>query len=142
MEFVVIGNPVPKGRPKVSIINGHPVVYAPAKTRQAESNIRAQIVSQLPVGFVPFDEALVVELTFVRTKPKSTSKKVLYPITKPDIDNTIKTVLDAMDSVVFRDDSVIVHLIASKRFANEDEGPHTKIRVDTRKSVYFPGEER
>ncbi len=57
--------------------------------------------------------------------PASMSKKrreealsgALRPVTRPDIDNYVKT-LDALNGIVFRDDSQIAQLIASKHYSD------------------------
>lgn len=67
-----------------------------------------------------------VELIFVVRKAK-TSK-----LTRPhgDIDNYCKSILDAMTKKQFwKDDVDITHLIASKRFAEPEEEPHTAVLV-------------
>ena len=115
IEFTVLGEPMAKGRPRFTRKG---FAYTPKETREAEGNMRAQIVAQLPKDYTPLQEAISMRVVFVRTKPKSTPKKVIYPTTKGDLDNYIKTVLDSMNTVVFRDDAQIVHLLAIKKYGN------------------------
>jgi len=117
MKFIIRGEPIPKGRPKIATINGHAVAYTPKRTRDAETDIRAQITTQLPNGFIPFECPLKVSIIVRKTKPKSApKKKETFPITNPDIDNYLKIYLDAMNKVVFRDDALILEIYAKKEF--------------------------
>jgi Holliday junction resolvase RusA-like endonuclease len=40
--------------------------------------------------------------------------------TKPDLDNQIKTVLDALEGLAYNNDSQVVDISAHKRYANYD----------------------
>jgi len=118
MKFCVLGEPIPKGRPKLTSFGGHARAYTPARTRMAENHIRSQIVSQLPEGFKPFDCPLNMFINIFKTKPKSTPKKIMLPSKKPDLDNYIKTVMDAMNTVVFVDDALVCGIVATKNFSD------------------------
>ncbi len=62
-----------------------------------------------------------------RSIPKSFSKKrtdatkrgEIRPITKPDLDNVIKGIKDAMKSVIWRDDSQVVDLADSGKWYSD-----------------------
>jgi Holliday junction resolvase RusA-like endonuclease len=43
----------------------------------------------------------------------------LCPVKRPDLDNYMKTALDACNEIVFADDSQIVKLIANKRYGEK-----------------------
>jgi Holliday junction resolvase RusA-like endonuclease len=47
-------------------------------------------------------------------------EKRLFPITKPDVDNYAKGILDGMNGVVFTDDNVVTNLSIQKRYADRD----------------------
>ena len=61
--------------------------------------------------------------------PKSTSKaKVeemlenkISPTKKPDVDNIAKSILDAMNNFVFKDDNQVSKISVEKRFALEEK---------------------
>jgi Holliday junction resolvase RusA-like endonuclease len=40
----------------------------------------------------------------------------VLPVGKPDLDNLLKAVLDAINAIVFADDSQVVSLLASKTY--------------------------
>jgi len=86
--------------------------YTPKSTSDAESEIRKQ-VEQLG-EFFNKEVALNVKLTFYIAKPPSAPKKRKHPITRPDLDNYVKLVLDACNKYLWADDSQICHLVARK----------------------------
>jgi Holliday junction resolvase RusA-like endonuclease len=43
----------------------------------------------------------------------------VFPNVKPDLDNVVKAVLDALNGVVYLDDAQVVNLVATKRYATE-----------------------
>lgn len=116
LKLNLVGQPVAKGRPKFSMRSGYAVAYTQVKTRVAESNLRAQAASQLPPGFVPFSSALSLTATFFLQRPKSLKKSETYPTKRPDAENLLKTLLDALNSVVYDDDSRIVELHIRKEY--------------------------
>jgi Holliday junction resolvase RusA-like endonuclease len=76
-----------------------------------------------------FAGALTVVLEFHRTRPRSARKTITQPITRPDLENCAKGLLDALQGIVYRDDAQIVELLARKRFADDDRGPGVAITV-------------
>jgi len=126
MKIIVYGVPVPKGRPKVAMRGKFPIVYTPKETREAEDNFLAQVIKQKPD--VPLDGPLKASIRFYKIKPKSYPKKMIHWTKKPDLDNMIKLVLDAMNNVFFKDDSQIIELSSSKEYA---EVPRTEVIIET-----------
>jgi len=45
---------------------------------------------------------------------------VLSPTSRPDIDNLAKGVLDGLSGILWKDDALVVRLVASKRFDLEE----------------------
>lgn len=109
--------------------NGRMWKYTPAKTREAEAKVREQILDQLPKKFTPLKAPLSVTLKIQRARPKS-RKKQAYPDTRPDLDNYAKLYLDAMNGLVFEDDSQIVALIATKNYSNGIETTGALITIN------------
>jgi len=116
MQLEFKGEPIPKGRPKASFQGGFTRVYTPAKTRMAESSIRAQAVQQLAPGFTPLTGPLLAKIQFRLQRPKSLPKKIIYHTKKPDADNMLKLLMDALESVVFVNDSQFVGITMSKEY--------------------------
>jgi Holliday junction resolvase RusA-like endonuclease len=127
MKFTILGEPVPKGRPIITTANGYARSYTPKKTRDAEGNMRAQIVSQLPKGWKLFDEPISIFMFIFRSKPKSAKKSDRYPSRRPDLDNFIKSMMDSMNGVVFKDDACICRIEATKLYS---EIPRIEVWID------------
>jgi len=85
-------------------------------------------------GFLMFPEgeALMMSAEFVYLRPKSVSvKKRPHLVVKPDVDNLIKNVKDALSQVAYADDKQVVGYAWPlwKRYALEGEQPHMMVWV-------------
>lgn len=121
ISFKILVNPVPKARPRFTRKG---FCYTPKDTKIAEENLLAQAVKYAPEK--PFDCAVEVHLKFFKPKPKSKPKKVKYWITKPDLDNFCKTILDSFNKVFWLDDSQVVKIVASKEYG---EPARTEVQI-------------
>lgn len=106
-------DPVAKGRPRFSR-GGH--VYTPTTTKSYESILRWRLKDLIKQNPSIYTMALRVTIFFFLKKPDSVKR--YYPSVRPDIDNYLKAVLDAMNGVVFKDDGQIVSLTVSKAYAD------------------------
>lgn len=124
--------PIPKGRPKFTRM-GH--AYTPEKTRDYEELIR-EYYRLHTEDF--YEDAIQIKLTFLMPIPKSTTKRVCRLIEagvhkftkKPDIDNLMKAVLDALNGVAFDDDSLITKITADKKYGTDKVGTLMVITED------------
>ena len=117
-KIEIAGEPVPKARPRV--VKGH--AFTPAKTKAAEEAIMLEWV--LRYGDLILEGPLLVEMRFGMKAPKKT--KDVVPQKRPDIDNLVKTVLDALNGVAYLDDKQVFKIEASKSWAEE---PYTKVTI-------------
>jgi Holliday junction resolvase RusA-like endonuclease len=116
-----------KGRPRASIIKGHPHIYTPKDTHDFEMHVAT--VYMLQGGF-KFEEGLPLRISIrvFQAVPKGTSKANrklmeehrLRPMKLPDIDNVTKLVMDALNGVAYADDRQVVEIKAAKWYANEN----------------------
>lgn len=110
-----IGSPRPRFRNTGRFVQ----TYMPASYTKHKDFIREQMPNVL------LDGELKVTLSFYFEPPKSWSnrKRLLaigqYKRTKPDIDNLIKTVLDAANDYLWKDDNQIVEIHSFKQYAEE-----------------------
>ena len=104
----------PRGKQRARVLRSGRS-YTPKETKETENLIRLFLVRENP----PMYEtgALSLKVYFHILKPKSVSKKRLYPSVKPDIDNLTKTIFDSLQGICFKNDSQIVDLCAYKRYA-------------------------
>lgn len=92
------GDPVAKARPRV--YQGHAIT--PKKTLHAEERIFAEFRRCYPHA-KPLTGPVSVEAEFWMSKQG-----------KPDIDNLLKLVLDALNALAYTDDAQIMHISARK----------------------------
>jgi Holliday junction resolvase RusA-like endonuclease len=105
------GEPVPKGRPRFSCIKGKPHTYTPAKTLAAEQELAWHFRSAHTGPPVAHPVALRVAFHV-----KSNTC---------DLDNLIKTILDAANGIVFEDDKQVVQIEAE--LYRGSKTPHTDL---------------
>jgi len=124
-KIVVMGEPVPKGRPRVAIRGRFPVFYTPKETREAEDDFVKQAVKSGKPGF-PTEGPVSINIRFYKKRPKSKPKGERHWTSKPDLDNLVKLVLDAMNKIFFKDDAQVVQITAFKEY---DEVPRTEVII-------------
>lgn len=125
IEITIPGEVVPKGRPRFSRHGGRVRTHTPNKTLIYERIVKMHALQQKPKEI--FEDAIDVSISIHRKPPDSWSgvKKQraiqgdIQPVTKPDIDNYAKAILDAMNGIIFKDDNLIVKLTVSKMYADE-----------------------
>lgn len=130
IHITVPGTPVPKARPRL----GKCGVYTPKKTSDYEGFV-AWCARQKMAGVPPFQDAIRVEVEVYFPIPASYSKKkaeqaeqgAIKHTKKPDADNIIKGIFDALNGIVFRDDSQVVHATVSKAYSHH---PRAEITVE------------
>lgn len=134
VKFEVLGVPVGKSRPKFSTVNGHAVAYTPAKTANYETLVKLSYQQKYAGCTFEKNVPLMADITALFPIPKSASKKLqakmlsgaVRPTKKPDCDNIIKAVLDALNGVAYYDDSQVVKICIRKRY---DTNPRTIIEI-------------
>ena len=125
-QFEVPGEIVGKERPRVNMYTGR--VYTPGKTKYYEFLIQQYIKIKYP-RYEMLEGRLSINIIAYLKIPKSTSKaKVeemlenkISPTKKPDVDNIAKSILDAMNNFVFKDDNQVSKISVEKRFALEEK---------------------
>ena len=121
--FEVPGDPRGKGRPRFTK-TGHP--YTDSETRAYENKIVAYYHKQLGAFRWPDSAFISLQVTAYYPIPKSATKAAtaamregaMLPSRKPDIDNVMKIVLDALNGVAYKDDSRVVRVEARKIYSD------------------------
>jgi Holliday junction resolvase RusA-like endonuclease len=117
------GPPQGKGRARAFVRGGHIGHYTPEKTATYEGMIRTAAMQEL-AGRVAFDEPVQFTLRAIFPVPASWSERkrqqaltgTIKPGKKPDLDNIAKAWNDALNGVVYRDDSLICQMTLDKRY--------------------------
>lgn len=128
-ELIVLGNPVAFSRPRWN-----------SKTRKvfnqndytSYKNMVKGHAARITSGLL--DGPLEAEIDFYLPIPESWTKKrkeqarsgFELPTKKPDVDNYTKSIFDACNEVLYRDDSQIVRVSARKWYSDE---PRIEFRV-------------
>ena len=123
--FTIPGTPVGKGRPRFARRGAFVTTYTPEKTASYENLVKVK-AEEAMVGRELIAGAVAVTILLFITPPASWSNKKMLqalnheimPTTKPDIDNVIKGILDAMNEIVWNDDKQVVDVTIRKRYAN------------------------
>lgn len=125
MQFFIAGTVIGKGRPRAGRgPSGHVRLYTPEKTASWE-NLVGWTAAQAMAGRALLEGPLKCLLSIEVGVPASWSMKKstaallgqVRPTTKPDLDNSAKAILDAMNGVVFKDDVQVVMLVVSKCYS-------------------------
>lgn len=133
INFTIPGKPMGKQRPRVTR-TGH--TYTPKETTQYENLVvMAFQDAAKPQGFIPTDKPLCMYMSILMPIPASWSKKKhdkaknghLRPMVKPDFDNVVKIVSDALNGIAYRDDSQIVDAHIHKYYA---ENPRVAVTLE------------
>ena len=133
IEFTVYGEPVAQGRPRATTINGRVKMYDPKKSSEYKNYIRLVASQHAPKELL--DGPLQLDVKIYKPTLKSFSKKrkalaeqgLLRPTTKPDVDNYIKAIKDALKNVIWKDDSQVVDLQVSKFYS---EKPRIEVKIE------------
>ena len=122
LVFEVPGEPRGKGRPRFSKQGN---TYTDSETRAYEQKIVAYYRQAFQDFQWPDGAFLEVAVTAHYPIPKSATKAAtagmqagrILPSRKPDIDNVLKVVLDALNGVAYKDDARVVSVSARKLYS-------------------------
>jgi crossover junction endodeoxyribonuclease RusA len=129
IRFFAPGSPAPQGS-KRHVGRGIMVESSRAVGPWRERVALAAHNAMLTAGLTPFTGAVVVGLSFVLPRPKSTPKRFTPPAVKrPDCDKLTRAVFDSLSGIVYLDDSQVIDLHATKRLAEIGETPGVDITV-------------
>lgn len=130
VEFTISGVPIAKGRPRFSARLGrdgkhHARAYTPERTRTYEEVVREAgraAMNGLKATSNAVGLELVVFVPIPASWPKGKRAKamagLLYPTSRPDLDNYEKAVTDGLNGIVYEDDSQICDVIKGKRYSD------------------------
>ena len=134
IDFCVWVPGVPKGqpRPRAFSHNGKARMYDPGTAEGWKAAIAAEVQPHLPPE--PFGGPVAVSLRLVMPRPKTHYRKAglkpeapAWHASKPDIDNIVKAVCDALTTIgLWCDDAQVCRLTASRIYGDK---PGTLLEV-------------
>lgn len=133
IRFTVPGPVVPKGRHRSVIRGGRIATFTPAETVAYEKAVAWHALAAMG-GRPMLEGALAVRIEVIVAVPRSATKArraamlagAIRPTARPDLDNQIKALLDALNALAFADDAQIVELHAARWYGEE---PRATIEV-------------
>lgn len=136
-SFLFDIEPIQQQRPRARRMPKGVMLYDPKKVKQfkiAVGNMAKEQMKQNEWERLE-DRPLMLDVTFYRPIQQSISKAEhdrrarheVLPIVKPDNSNYLKSLEDALNGIVWRDDALITDIRARKRYA---EQPRIEIEVE------------
>lgn len=109
--------------------------YTP--TRDAVNAFKAAVQLAFSEAYQgpPLDGPVSLEVEFVMPRPKALVWKNkpmprVWHAKKPDTDNLLKSLKDALSKLAWSDDAQVALVLAHKHIAAGDEQPHARVRVN------------
>lgn len=112
VKFNVFGKPRGKQRPRLCSVGGRNIVYTPKQTIEYEKLIKASYIASSKVFF---ERNIPIEINILAYFFHKSS--IEFATKKPDADNIIKIVLDALNKVAFYDDAQVSKICFEKRYS-------------------------
>jgi Holliday junction resolvase RusA-like endonuclease len=135
LTFFVPGKPRGQQRPR--FVRKLGIAFTPNETRVAAADVRAAFVAAHPEHHLwtgPIFLRVVARYDVPASRPKWWRERVSTGCTpfvsRPDLDNVVKLVKDALTSVVWKDDSQVFQILAHKFYCLGNENPGTEITIE------------
>lgn len=134
MDFIIPGEPQAKQRPRIN--RRTMSMYTPSETKAYENKISVICkYAMLARKAEPAEGPIRVLVAVYKRIPKSASRKQqglmasgsIRPMTRPDLDNVVKIVLDGMNKVAYKDDRQVVAIQAMAQYSQE---PRVEVTVE------------
>lgn len=132
-RFTVDGEPVGKGRPRFSrAANGRTITRTPEATVAYEQLVVCEHKKQCGSSRFDDEDRICIKVVAYFAIPTTASKNkrrdmengIIRPAKKPDADNILKIVCDALNTVAYKDDTQIVDAIVTKYYSD-----HPRVEV-------------
>lgn len=126
ISFTVHGDPATQGSMKavVSSSTGRAIVK-PSKNLAPWRGLVAWAARSAHSGD-PLEGPVVLRADFFVRRPKSLPKRVLHATKKPDVDKLLRALCDSLTGIVWRDDSQVVEVVATKSYG---ASPRVEVQV-------------
>lgn len=129
IKFTIYGEPVAQARPRFNSFTKR--AYDPAKSSNFKKYIRCEALKYKPTKLL--EGSLHLTVAIYRSMPQMSKKKAelalsekLKPITKPDLDNYVKSIKDALKGIMWQDDSQVTDMVVKKRYTDK---PRVEVEI-------------
>ena len=134
VSFIIPGEPVGKGRPRFTT-GGR--TYTPEKTANYETLVKwaFQAVENKTVWHdaplrLTVDAYFKQPLSVSRLKHEAMNRGNIRPTKKPDADNILKIIADALNGLAYHDDAQIVEAVVRKWYAPLWAKPQVEVTIE------------
>jgi Holliday junction resolvase RusA-like endonuclease len=120
-DIVIQTKPIPQARPRFYIrhrgLKAFIGAYDPKKSKNFKEVVAWHAkIKAMEVGLKePCQDPIALEIVFQMGKPNGSR----YHTKRPDLDNLVKSVKDALTGIIWKDDAQIIRLTAEKRYGQE-----------------------
>ena len=121
ISFFIPGTPVAQSRPRFARRWNFVATYDAAPAKDYKSWVRSCAVDKMKeMDLQPFhrDIPLSIRVEIGLSRPKSKPKRYVMPTSKPDCDNVLKGIQDALESICYQADQQIVSTFVQKRYVD------------------------
>lgn len=131
-QDILSGEPVAMGRPRA----GKYGMYTPTRSKKyLEDHLEPTREKYSKSNLAPLEGPLKVHIVFIFSRPQRLTRKKdpdsrIWKVTKPDIDNLCKMILDLLTKAgAWEDDKQIVSVEAEKYYCSKGEAPQTTYTI-------------
>lgn len=135
ITFIIPAVPIAQPRQRHRIIPGTAFTsnYTPAKHPVNVFKASAQMAARLAYSGAPLEGPLIMDVEFVFPRPAHLPKRLgdarVPHDVKPDRDNLLKSLQDALNGLLYRDDAQICSGLTTKWRASTTEQPHVRVSI-------------
>lgn len=133
IRIEIPGAVVPQKRPRATTVNRHVSLYDPSDCVDFKALVALYASETLKSsGYYHYPESdakgFSVAVTIYTTPPKSFSKRrfqlsqtgLIRPKSKPDLDNSVKGIMDALKGIAWKDDAEVTSLSVAKFYGDSE----------------------
>lgn len=131
LAFNAIGEPQAKGSLRAFTPKGwnRPILTSTNKGLKAWEGT-VQMAAQWVADGTVITGPVVVTIRFFLSRPASLPKKIREHVRRPDLDKLVRGSLDALNKVIWEDDSQVVQITATKRYVSRpEEAPRAEFEI-------------